>query len=162
MVRSFIVIVQRRHDQLMDTLLRGVGWWGKQESTSSTFRFNWSGVSRLVGSIPSLIINFSHLEGGFSICKTAQRYCCVYPLMEILPQGCSWLFFSDLTSLVTYHIQQSHSWACVCTCSVAQSCSVVCDPMDYSPRLLCPWNFWGKNTGMGCHFLLLGIFLTQV
>ena len=28
-------------------------------------------------------------------------------------------------------------------------------------RLLCPWNFPGKNTGVGCHFLLVGIFLTQ-
>ena len=28
-------------------------------------------------------------------------------------------------------------------------------------RLLCPWNSPGKNTGMGCHFLLQGIFLTQ-
>ena len=28
-------------------------------------------------------------------------------------------------------------------------------------RLLCPWDFPGKNTGMGCHFLLQGIFLTQ-
>ena len=28
-------------------------------------------------------------------------------------------------------------------------------------RLLCPWNFPGKNTGAGCHFLLQGIFLTQ-
>ena len=28
-------------------------------------------------------------------------------------------------------------------------------------RLLCPWNFSGKNTGMGCHFLLQGIFPTQ-
>ena len=27
--------------------------------------------------------------------------------------------------------------------------------------LLCPWNFPGKNTGVGCHFLLQGIFLTQ-
>ena len=25
----------------------------------------------------------------------------------------------------------------------------------------CPWNFPGKSTGMGCHFLLQGIFLTQ-
>ena len=25
-------------------------------------------------------------------------------------------------------------------------------------RLLCPWNFLGKNTGVGCHFLLQGIF----
>ena len=28
-------------------------------------------------------------------------------------------------------------------------------------RLLCPWDFSGKNTGVGCHFLLQGIFLTQ-
>ena len=29
------------------------------------------------------------------------------------------------------------------------------------PRLLCPWGFPGKHTGVGCHFLLQGIFLTQ-
>ena len=29
------------------------------------------------------------------------------------------------------------------------------------PRLHCPWNFPGKNTGVGCHFLLQGILLTQ-
>ena len=28
-------------------------------------------------------------------------------------------------------------------------------------RLLCPWDFQGKNTGMGCHFLLQGIFPIQ-
>ena len=28
-------------------------------------------------------------------------------------------------------------------------------------RLLCPCNFPGKNTGVGCHFLLQGIFPTQ-
>ena len=28
-------------------------------------------------------------------------------------------------------------------------------------RLLCPWNFPGKNTGVGCHFLLQGIFPTE-
>ena len=27
--------------------------------------------------------------------------------------------------------------------------------------LLCPWDFPGKNTGVGCHFLLQGTFLTQ-
>ena len=30
-----------------------------------------------------------------------------------------------------------------------------------SKRLLCPWSFPGKNTGVGCHALLQGIFLTQ-
>ena len=28
-------------------------------------------------------------------------------------------------------------------------------------RLLCPWNYPGKNTGVGCHSLLQGIFSTQ-
>ena len=28
-------------------------------------------------------------------------------------------------------------------------------------RLFCPWNFPGKNTGVGCHFLLQRIFQTQ-
>ena len=52
----------KRYDLFVDILL--MGWWsGKQESASSTFRSNWSGVYRFVGSIPSLIINFSHLEG---------------------------------------------------------------------------------------------------
>ena len=28
-------------------------------------------------------------------------------------------------------------------------------------KLLCPWDFLGKSTGVGCCFLLLGIFPTQ-
>ena len=28
-------------------------------------------------------------------------------------------------------------------------------------RLLCPWDFTGNNTGVGCHFLLQVIFPTQ-
>ena len=40
-------------------------------------------------------------------------------------------------------------------CRHAQSCPILCDPVDYSPtRLLCSWNFPVKNTGVGCHFLL--------
>ena len=31
----------------------------------------------------------------------------------------------------------------------------------YPTRLLCPWNFLGKNTGVGCHFHLQRIFPTQ-
>ena len=28
-------------------------------------------------------------------------------------------------------------------------------------RLLCPWDFPGKNIGLGCHFLLQATLLTQ-
>ena len=40
----------------------------------------------------------------------------------------------------------------------AQSCLTLCDPMDCS---LWPWNSPGKNTGVGSHSLLQGIFPTQ-
>ena len=39
--------------------------------------------------------------------------------------------------------------------SVAQSCLTLCDPMA---RFLCPWNSPGKNTGVGSHSLLQGMF----
>ena len=31
----------------------------------------------------------------------------------------------------------------------------------WPPKLLCPWNSPGKNTGVGSHFLLQEIFLMQ-
>ena len=34
-----------------------------------------------------------------------------------------------------------------------QSCPTLCDPRDDSPPG-CPWDSPGKNTGVGCHFLL--------
>ena len=34
-------------------------------------------------------------------------------------------------------------------------------PELYPARLLCPWDFPGKNTGVSCHFLLHGFFPTQ-
>ena len=45
---------------------------------------------------------------------------------------------------------------------VAQSCPTLFDPMDCSlPGSSVHGIFPGKNTGVGCHFLLQGIFLTQ-
>ena len=42
-----------------------------------------------------------------------------------------------------------------CSGKSAQWCLTLCDPM------VCPWNSPGKNTGVGCHSLLQGIFPTQ-
>ena len=44
-------------------------------------------------------------------------------------------------------------------CPFAQALSVT--PGMQPSRLLCPWNFPGKNTGVWCHFLLQRIFVTQ-
>ena len=46
-----------------------------------------------------------------------------------------------------------------CVCSVA---STSWQPLGLQPTTLpCPWNFPGKNTGVGCHFLPQGIFPIQ-
>ena len=57
---------------------------------------------------------------------------------------------------------------CVCVCArgrahaLTQSCPILCDLLGcYPARRLCLWNFPGKYTGVGCLFLLQGIFLTQ-
>ena len=42
---------------------------------------------------------------------------------------------------------------------VTQSCLTLCNPMDCSLPGSSPWNSPGKNTGVGCHSLLQGIFL---
>ena len=54
---------------------------------------------------------------------------------------------------------------CVCVCACTQSLQshlTLCDPVDKWPtRLLCPWDFPGKNIEIGCHVLLQGIFLIR-
>ena len=47
-------------------------------------------------------------------------------------------------------------------CLVAQSCPTLCDLMDCSlSGSSVHWDSPGKNTGVGCHALLQGIFPTQ-
>ena len=49
-----------------------------------------------------------------------------------------------------------------CCCLVTKSCLTLLPPHELQPsRLLGPWNFPGRNTGVGCRFFLAGIFLTQ-
>ena len=54
---------------------------------------------------------------------------------------------------------------CVCVCVCAHACSVVFNSLRlhglWPAKLLRPWNFPGKITGVGCHFLLQRIFPTQ-
>ena len=45
---------------------------------------------------------------------------------------------------------------------VTKSCMTVLGPHGVQPtRLLCPWSFPGKNTIVGCHFLVQRIFPIQ-
>ena len=57
-----------------------------------------------------------------------------------------------------------HMWPAEGTLrAVQQSCVLLassCPHGLWPARLLCPWDSPGKNTGVGCHFLLQEIFLT--
>ena len=78
-------------------------------------------------------------------------------------QGCilsSWLF-----NLYAEYIMQNarlHEAQAGIKIEVSQSFPTICNQWAVAcTKLLCPWNSPGKNTGVGCHFLLQGIFLTQ-
>ena len=67
---------------------------------------------------------------------------------------------------MTKHIHNNiNNIMCVCVCVCVVVCPVVFNslqPQGLVPtRLLCLWDFPGKNTGVGCHFFFQGIFPTQ-
>ena len=63
-----------------------------------------------------------------------------------------------LVHRILNYLKISFMLVCMCVCPVGS------DSMQlrglWPSGLLCSWNFPGKNTGAGCHFLLQGIFLT--
>ena len=66
--------------------------------------------------------------------------------------------------LLTPHVTLPLGWQVDESERESVSCSVVFDsvtPWTVAARLLCPWDFSGKNTGVDCHFLLQGIFPAQ-
>ena len=49
-----------------------------------------------------------------------------------------------------------------CCCLAPKLCRALWQPPAPQPaRVLCPWDFPGKNTGVSCHACLQGIFPTQ-
>ena len=63
----------------------------------------------------------------------------------------------SFSTFLNFLLAVSNIYVCVCACVHMLS------PLVMSDSLLphYPWKFSGKNTGVGCHFLLWGIFLTQ-
>ena len=59
------------------------------------------------------------------------------------------------------------NWSCVTILSrlLLFSCSIMSSsfttPWTIAHQAACPWDLPGQSTGMGCHFLIQGIFLTQ-
>ena len=58
-------------------------------------------------------------------------------------------------NLIGYKIKQVSN-IFFCCCLVTKLCLIPFRPHGLQPpRLLCPWDFPGKNTGVGCHFFFL-------
>ena len=74
---------------------------------------------------------------------------------------------SVCTGMVSHDLRFQNAYTCAfvmyaCVLSRFSLCPTLCDSMDCSPpRLPCPRDSPGKNTGVGCHAFLQGIFLTQ-
>ena len=91
---------------------------------------------------------------------------CLFPVW-LLSTVCDFLssswwlpvyFLCDFCLLVCGFL--SSSWCvCVCVCSVTSNSLQLHGQQPTRP--LCSWDVTGKNTGVGCRFLLQGIFLTQ-
>ena len=60
-----------------------------------------------------------------------------------------------------YRLKDLKTHLVCAVCLVAQSCPTLCDLMDCRPGSSVPGDSPGKNTGMGCHALLQGIFPIQ-
>ena len=88
--------------------------------------------------------------------------------LQIFPSISSWetpFPYLKLEILLLCQVSTAVFQSCVCVCVCACVCSAMSNslpPHGLQPtRLLHPWDSPGKNTGVGCHFLLQGIFPTQ-
>ena len=86
------------------------------------------------------------------------------PKPEIQPRSPAW----QAASVYIYMYIHIHTCTytcihiCICCYLIAESCPTLLQLQGlYPTRFLYPWNFPGKDTGVGCHFLLQGIFPTQ-
>ena len=79
-----------------------------------------------------------------------------FPLPRDLPDPRIELTSLMSTTLAAGFFIASATWEAQVKVLVSQSCLTLCDPMDCDPRLLCPWNSPGQNTGVGSHSLSPG------
>ena len=73
----------------------------------------------------------------------------------------SHIYFTDIYVHIYIYIMCGcmcvYIYVCVCMCAQSLSCVQLFVTPWTVASLLCPWDILGKNTEMGCHFLLQGI-----
>ena len=96
------------------------------------------------------------VSGGYSSFGAWDSHCCDFSCCRVWTLGCTGFSSWHMDSVAPQRVGSSQ---CVCVC--AQLCPTLCSPMDCSmPGSSVHWISL-KNTRVGFHFLLQGIFLIQ-
>ena len=103
--------------------------------------------------------HLSHLNLSFLICK--MKIGIPAPISRGFSRRESILAHCRSLEKCMAHSKQHLVCNVVVVQSFSHSCPTLCNLMDYSPPLLDPWDFPGRNTGVGFHSLLQGIFSTK-
>ena len=132
-------------------------------------RLLWFGVSIISAGEGQALVDSTH-STHFLGCVSAQL-CKSYIPSE--PRGqiysCSHTYLTaHLLGWVVFCVPRTgETWILMCTnctlicCCLANSCPTLRSFWLQPARLLCLWDFPGKNTGVDCHFFPQGIVLTQ-
>ena len=103
----------------------------------------------------------THTKTAFFIVQLSYPYMTTGKTIALTRQT----FVSKVMSLLCLFIQYQKMCYLLTLCCVVLSCSFVSYSLQphrlFTTRLLCPWKFSGKNTGVVCDFFLQGIFLTE-
>ena len=107
-------------------------------------------------SVPPVFALFEYFQWSFRdhlkthFCSDCSTYCLA---VDIIRSRAINLEAQDLLLCVCVCV--CVAWVSMLVCSVALVVSDSLWPHELQPaRLLCPWDSPGKNTGVGCHFLL--------
>ena len=144
--------------------------WGHKE-TDTTEWLNWN---ELDWKMPQLLFNIVREEACVCVCSIMSSFATPWTVAHQAPLSrafsrihWSGLPFPPLGDLPDPGIEPTSPALVggffttkqpgkpkICCCLVAQSCPTLSWPHGLKPaRLLCPWDFLGKNIGEGCHFL---------
>ena len=96
------------------------------------------------------------MNGSENVVHIHMEYYSVVKKSEIMPSATAWM---DPGSIIISEVSQTekhkyHMISLAATAKSHQSCPILCDPIDGSPPGSRPWDSPGKNTEVGCHFLL--------
>ena len=104
---------------------------------------------------------------GTDILSLNSTFACVF-VWALIEPGITRMVFSILLFQVSWKLpdilQSPNKYSnnyISCCCLVTKSYPTLCNPWTVAHQAPRPWNFPGKNTGVGCHFLLQEIFPTK-